>query len=83
MRAEILRARGRIEIAEAVARARGAAAVMLAAVAAGLPAVAAAESFDLRDVDGRSLLNPVRNQHLCAHSLPHRTPTGGPCHAAA
>ena len=50
---------------------------MLAAVAAGLPAVAAAaaESFDLRDVDGRSLLNPVRNQHLCAHSLPHRTPT--------
>ena len=49
---------------------------MLAAVAAGLPAVAAAaaESFDLRDVDGRSLLNPVRNQHLCARSLPHRTP---------
>ena len=47
---------------------------MLAAVAAGLPAVAAAaaESFDLRDVDGRSLLSPVHNQHLCAHSLPHR-----------
>ena len=50
--------------------------MMLAAVAAaGLPAVTAApaESFDLRDVDGRRLLTPVRNQHLCAHTLPHRT----------